>query len=705
MKIANSPGRSPLIRRLVAYRFMHVLLLVLGLGPALLAQSTQALDESKIDHLFGGYVSILDADDRFGVSSAPLGDLDQDGVPDLAVSLQDGVGGTGAGAVHLLYLRPDGSLDHASTISESLGGFTGEIEPADFFGVSLANVGDLDNDGIPELAVGAFEDDDGGPARGAVWILFLDRDGWVRSSTKISSLQGGFTGELDDGDRFGTSLASLGDLDGDGLPELAVGASGDDDGSLLDNNPITGRGAVWILHLDTAGSVTSHTKISDLSGGFAGMLDTGDQFGTSLARLGDLNGDGVTELAVGAVQDDDGGKGSLAQLANRGAVWILYLDTDAHVQGHAKISDTQGGFSGRLDNGDLFGGALAALGDLDGDLVPDLAVGSFLDDDGGQQKGAVWILFLAPDGSVRSHSKLSDTRGRFGGKIGKGDQFGRSLAALGDLDGDTVMDLAIGSFLHDGNNADVGAVWTTLLRGFRGVASHEAQIRIGDRVDGAIASQGMHGFSFQGTEGMRLTASCQLTDALLVPGLRLVGPDGVELLGPAQTISTPRLARIRNYPLEDTGVYRLEVVNQFAGGGTYRLRTRAFVPRRFQKDVAVGLDGSVESLRFGSLSDAVIRRLTIKVVKSKGGSGDLVGEPLELVPVLISLLDPNGDGMNVEFHTQPGSSSNKIVIRDLPLQEFGPYEIIVGGDGGTVGIADVRVNLHVPRGTDVLQVP
>ncbi len=64
------------------------------------------------------------------------------------------------------------------------------------------------------------------------------------------------------------------------------------------------------------------------------------------------------------------------------------------VAGESKISATAGGFDGPLDDGDLFGGSVAALGDLDGDTVPDLAVGVVLDDDGGINTGAVWLLEL-----------------------------------------------------------------------------------------------------------------------------------------------------------------------------------------------------------------------------------------------------------------------------------------------------------------------
>jgi len=193
----------------------------------------------------------------------------------------------------------------------------------------------------------------------------LGFDGTVKAHQKISDLQGGFTGILDNEDRFGVSVANLGDLDGDGVVDLAVGAPLDDDGGI---NP----GAAWILFLDDDGSVKAHQKISNIQGGFTGILDNGDLFGFSVANLGDLDGDGVVDLAV----------------------WILFLDDDGSVKAHQKISDIQGGFTGILDNGDRFGRSIASLGDLVGDDERALVVGAYRDDDGGTDRGAVWILFL-----------------------------------------------------------------------------------------------------------------------------------------------------------------------------------------------------------------------------------------------------------------------------------------------------------------------
>ncbi|MCZ6851369.1 MAG: integrin alpha, partial [Planctomycetota bacterium] len=254
--------------------------------------------------------------------------------------------------------------------------FTGTLDDNDVFGVSVASLGDLDGDSVGDLAVGAFNDDDGGGERGAVWVLFLNTDGTVKSHQKISDTEGGFIGVLDDSDAFGLSVASLGDLDRDGVGDLAVGAGG------VDGSNATG--AAWILFLNPDGTVKSHQKISNPDGGGAGF---DDRFGSSVGSLGDLDGDGVGDLAVGAFHDDDGG-------FRRGAVWILFLNDDGTVNSRQKISDTQGGFTGTLDNNDQFGIAAAPLGDLDGDGVVDLVVGAQNDDDGGGGRGAVWVLFL-----------------------------------------------------------------------------------------------------------------------------------------------------------------------------------------------------------------------------------------------------------------------------------------------------------------------
>lgn len=377
--------------------------------------------EQKISSIEGGFGGVLDDQDRFGTSLAPLGDLDGDGIGDLAVGAQfDDDGGSSFGAVWTLFLNADGTVKHEQKISATQGGFGGTLDPGDWFGFAVASPGDLDDDGLPELAVGAISDDDGGFAAGAVWILFLNADGTVRNEQKISEIQGGFAGLLDAGDNFGSSLAPLGDLDGDGVEDLAVGAPFDDDAPVCISG--TDRGAVWVLFLTATGTVKSEQKISATEGGFAGVLGASGLFGASLAFLGDNDGDGVSDLAVGAITDDDGG-------SDRGAVWFLFLHPGGTVKAERKISDTAGGFAGALDDQDHFGSAVASLGDLDADGRAELVIGENLDDDAGLQAGAVWIVSL---GDCADAPSITAQPARFallpvGGGVA---QF--SIAAAGD---------------------------------------------------------------------------------------------------------------------------------------------------------------------------------------------------------------------------------------------------------------------------------
>ena len=98
------------------------------------------------------------------------------------------------------------------------------IKPDDFFGHDIELIGDLDGDGVTDIAVGVPYDNDGANSAGAVYILFLNSDGTVKSSQKISSSEGNFREKLELEDSFGFSLSKLGDLNGDGITDIAVGS-------------------------------------------------------------------------------------------------------------------------------------------------------------------------------------------------------------------------------------------------------------------------------------------------------------------------------------------------------------------------------------------------------------------------------------------------------------------------------------------------
>jgi len=427
-----------------------VLWLVLVVSGCTQTYSTEVDSAQKISDTSGNFDGNLNITDQFGSAIANIGDLEVDGVTDLAVGAPfDDDNGLNRGAVWILFMDDDGRVDIQQKISDDAGGFGGELDNDDQFGSAVAALGDLNKDGFLDLAVGAPLDDDGGTDRGAVWILFLNGDGTVRLEQKISDDTGGFTGDLDGNDQFGRALASIGDLNNDGVRDLAVGVPNDDDSG-------TDRGAVWILFMNLDGTVNSAQKISSDEGNLDPNPDNGDHFGSSVAVIGDLNDDGVIDLAVGSTGDDDGG-------TDRGAVWILFLNSDGTVDSTERISQNRGAFDGQLSDRDQFGSAVANLGDINDDGINDLAVGAKQSDDGEADQGAIWILFMQSNGEVISSSFISDTEGKFGGRLNAGDQFGGAVASIGDLNDDGPGDIAVGASLDDSGGADKGAAWILFM--------------------------------------------------------------------------------------------------------------------------------------------------------------------------------------------------------------------------------------------------
>ena len=369
----------------------------------------------------------------------------------------DDQGGFDAGAVWILFMNSSGTVNSSRKIASGLNGFPNVLTSANSFGRRVAGIGDLDRDGIEDIVVGDDTDDDGGLDRGAVWILFLNTNGTVKSYQKISQTSGGFGGTLMSTGNFGRSVANIGDLDGDGVTDIVVGANHDELGA--DGVTIIGTdlGAAWILFLNTNGTVKGHQKISKAEGGFTGTVNNGDRFGTEVHGLSDFDGDGILDIVVASHRNDDAG-------TDHGSIWMLFLNTDGTVKSHKQISEGIGGFTGTLDNSDNFGTGLSLLGDIDCDGTSDIAVGAWSDDDGGPNRGAVWVLFLNPDGTVKSHQKISSTEGNFSGVLSDGDRFAVS-SAIGDFNGDGRMDLAVGARHDDDGGSDRGAFWILHLDG------------------------------------------------------------------------------------------------------------------------------------------------------------------------------------------------------------------------------------------------
>jgi cysteine-rich repeat protein len=210
----------------------------------------------------------------------------------------------------------------------------------------------------------------------------------------------------------------------------------------------------------------------------AGNLAISDGFGSAVAGLGDLDGDGTRDIAVGAAGDDDGA-------SNAGAVYVIFLTSTGTIADLQKISATAGGFVGVLDAGDQFGNAAASVRDLDDDPddVDELIVGAPSDDDGGVNRGAMWVLFLNPDGTVALHRKISSGLGGLVGPLDDGDMFGIAAATPRDLDGNGVADLIVGAWRDDDGGTNRGALYVLFLDGVPGAFCGDGILDPGEDCD------------------------------------------------------------------------------------------------------------------------------------------------------------------------------------------------------------------------------
>ncbi|HEY0976586.1 MAG TPA: FG-GAP-like repeat-containing protein, partial [Flavobacteriales bacterium] len=357
---------------------------------------------------------------------AAIGDIDKDGIPDMAMGMPHDSSDR-KGVVVVMFMNADGTIRTHKNIRSNTDAFTVSLDAGDAFGNRVNGIGDLNGDGSNDIVVLATGDDDGATDQGALYILFLDATATVLAYQKISDTAGGFTGTMSGGNGFSGALAPLGDMNGDGVVDLGVGAPYSNDGGG------TARGALWVLLMNTDGTVSGHRKYSRSSTWPGGNPLTANDinFGFACLGIGDLDGDGVNDIAV------------TARIQGNGRVYIIRLNADGTIKSYNTIGPpSYGGMTTSVTNsGGHFGWALANLGDLNGDGVTDILASMRMQSDGYTNAGALLALYLNSDGTVQYEEKISQTAGTGATPLGLHAScwFGFQVAALRDLDGDNVM--------------------------------------------------------------------------------------------------------------------------------------------------------------------------------------------------------------------------------------------------------------------------
>ena len=274
--------------------------------------------------------------------------MNDDGYADLLVGAPyDSDGGAYAGAAYLVQGPITGMLNldwgsDAILLGESAG---------DVAGVSVEGIGDVDQDGYDDLAVGAPYEDAGGSYAGAVYLVF----GASASGTiDLGSADVKVTGEVA-GDNAGVAIGH-GDFNGDGYPDLLVGAPGDNTGG-------TDAGSAFLIYGPTVDDFDLGDADAELYGESAG-----DYLGYAVDGAGDVDGDGNDDFVLGAYENDEASSpyadAGMAYLALGPVYGTIEVDEASPVR-----------FLGE-EYSALMGFSVAGVGDVDGNGLDDLLLGA-----------------------------------------------------------------------------------------------------------------------------------------------------------------------------------------------------------------------------------------------------------------------------------------------------------------------------------------
>ena len=383
------------------------------------------------------------------VSSA--GDVNGDGLDDLIVGAYgvDINGNADAGRSYVVFGKINSTAINLSSISAGTGGFAinGENN-RDQSGLSVSSAGDVNGDGLDDLIIGAFWANIGNRANaGKSYVVF----GKTNTATiNLSSIAAGTGGFVINGDHSkgysGRSVSSAGDVNGDGLDDLIVGAHGDVNHS---DHP-EGKSYVVFGKKDNTNAVNL-SSVSSGSGGFViNGKDTSSQgqSGRAVSSAGDVNGDGLDDLVIGAFGSDP---------FETGKVFVVFgKKDDTSAIGLSAIESGTGGFVINGEAGDSISRSVSSAGDVNGDGLDDLIIeASSANPDGKENAGRSFVVFGTADTDVIELSSVTSGTGGFvinGEKAG--DNSGVSVSSAGDVNGDGLSDLIVGAYGADVTGID-----------------------------------------------------------------------------------------------------------------------------------------------------------------------------------------------------------------------------------------------------------
>jgi hypothetical protein len=339
---------------------------------------------------------------QMGYSVASAGDVNGDGYSDVIVGAnQYGNGQFFEGAAFVYYGSATGISTSAAAIVES-------NQSDAFMGTSVASAGDVNGDGYSDVIVGAPNYDNGQSNEGAAFV-------YHGSATGVSTTAAATVENNQASARMGQSVASAGDVNGDGYSDVIVGA-------WLYDNGQTEEGAAYVYHGGATGISTSAAVTLECN-------QAGGQMGIFVASAGDVNGDGYSDVIVGANQYDNGQD-------NEGAAFVYHGSTTGITTTAAATVE-----SNQADGN--MGISVASAGDVNGDGYSDVIVGAHLYSNGQSDEGASFVYHGSAAGisttaaATVESNQVSAEMGFF------------SVASAGDVNGDGYSDVIVGAHFYD----------------------------------------------------------------------------------------------------------------------------------------------------------------------------------------------------------------------------------------------------------------
>jgi hypothetical protein len=347
----------------------------------------------------------------FGFTVSGAGDVNGDGYSDVIVGapFYDN-GETDEGRAYVYHGSATGLSATPDWIAES--------DQADaYFGAALSTAGDVNGDGYSDVIVGAHSYDNGQTNEGRAYV-------YHGSATGLS-LTPDWTAESDQaGAVFGVWLSSAGDVNGDGYSDVIVGARDYDNGQ-------TNEGRAYVYHGSAAGLsiAPDWTAESDLTGAY---------FGNSVSGAGDVNGDGYSDVIVGACNYGSG-------QTNEGRAYVFHGSATGLSVAPDWTAESNQSYA-------YFGNSVSAAGDVNGDGYSDVIVGAYRYDNGQYDEGRAYVyhgsavgLSLTPDWTAESDQTDA--------------VFGNSVSAAGDVNGDGYSDVIVGACRYDNGQTDEGRAY------------------------------------------------------------------------------------------------------------------------------------------------------------------------------------------------------------------------------------------------------